>query len=72
MPTGIIKKIASRQDFGFVRGEQSDWFFHSSDVLDGKFNDLREGQTVSYELLAAKTRRDRTGQEQRVTNIKVV
>jgi CspA family cold shock protein len=49
MPTGTIKRIAHDKGFGFIRdaGGQ-EYFFHRSSVL-GSFDDLREGQQVSFE-----------------------
>lgn len=50
MPEGKIKRLMEK-GFGFI--EQSngqDLFFHSSELQDARFDDLREGQVVSYEV----------------------
>jgi CspA family cold shock protein len=44
---GKIKKISDK-GFGFIEGERGDIFFHSSAVVDGLFESLREGQDVEY------------------------
>ena len=44
---GTIKKLTEK-GFGFIEGERGDVFFHSSAVLDGSFESLREGQSVEY------------------------
>lgn len=48
MAEGTIKKLTDK-GFGFIKtGGEKDLFFHSS-ALDGvSFDDLREGQKVSY------------------------
>jgi CspA family cold shock protein len=50
MPQGVIKRLVAERGFGFVSGERDDIFFHRSAVADDGFADLREGQTVEYEL----------------------
>ena len=48
MPEGTIKKITDK-GFGFINtGKQKDLFFHSSQVVGVSFEELREGQKVSY------------------------
>ncbi len=48
MPEGVIKKLTDK-GFGFINtGKAKDLFFHSSNVQGVTFNDLREGQKVSY------------------------
>lgn len=57
MKKGVIKKLTDR-GFGFI-GEldeagmpmttQKDLFFHSKSLVGAMFDDLREGQKVSYE-----------------------
>lgn len=47
MPEGTIKRLTDR-GFGFIdTGTGQDIFFHMSSV-NGRFEDLREGQRVSY------------------------
>lgn len=49
MTEGTIKKISDR-GFGFISTpDGNDLFFHSSAVLGGQFEQLHEGQTVSYQ-----------------------
>jgi len=48
MPEGTIKKIMDK-GFGFINtGKDKDLFFHSSQVVGASFEELREGQKVSY------------------------
>ena len=38
--------------FGFIsrEGEEKDLFFHANEVAGGAFNDLQEGDRVSFEV----------------------
>ncbi len=48
MAEGTIKRLTDR-GFGFIdTGGEKDLFFHSSSVEDVSFDDLQEGQRVSY------------------------
>ena len=48
MPEGKIKKLTDK-GFGFIEtGNGPDMFFHSSNVEGGGYDQLREGQRVSY------------------------
>jgi CspA family cold shock protein len=48
MAEGSIKKLMEK-GFGFIKtGGEKDLFFHSSAVQGVSFNDLREGQKVTY------------------------
>jgi CspA family cold shock protein len=48
MAEGIIKKLTDK-GFGFIAtGKEKDLFFHSSAVQGVAFEQLREGQKVSY------------------------
>jgi cold shock protein len=48
MAEGSIKRLTDK-GFGFIdTGKGKDLFFHSSSVQDVSFDDLREGQKVSY------------------------
>jgi CspA family cold shock protein len=48
MPEGSIKKLMDK-GFGFINtGKDKDLFFHSSQVVEASFEELREGQKVSY------------------------
>ena len=45
---GTIKRITDR-GFGFIATpEGTEYFFHQSACTDTPFDDLREGQTVSF------------------------
>jgi CspA family cold shock protein len=48
MAQGTIKRLTDK-GFGFIsqEGEDKDLFFHSNDV-NGEYNDLKEGQEVSF------------------------
>jgi len=48
MPEGKIKKLTDK-GFGFIdTGRGGDLFFHMSNVEGAQYDDLREGQQVSY------------------------
>jgi CspA family cold shock protein len=48
--TGTIKRIVSDKGFGFIAaGDGSEYFFHQSACLETPFDQLREGQTVTFE-----------------------
>ena len=48
MAEGTIKKLTDK-GFGFITSSKgSDLFFHSSNVDGGSFDELQEGQRVSY------------------------
>lgn len=50
MAEGTIKRI-TQKGFGFIEdGTGTDMFFHSSSVEGARFEDLREGQRVSYNV----------------------
>jgi CspA family cold shock protein len=50
MPEGTIKRITDK-GFGFIDdGTDKNMFFHSSAVQDVRFEELREGQRVSYDV----------------------
>lgn len=48
---GIIKKLTDR-GFGFIgaEGQPKDLFFHSKSLVGVMFDDLREGEKVSFEI----------------------
>lgn len=47
---GVIKRLTDK-GFGFiaVEGEEKDLFFHMSALVGVQFNDLREGDAVTFE-----------------------
>jgi len=48
MAEGTIKRITDK-GFGFIdTGSDKDMFFHSSSVEGASYDELREGQRVSY------------------------
>jgi len=49
--TGTIKTLTDR-GFGFiaVEGQEKDLFFHSKALVDVQFNDLREGDAVTFDM----------------------
>ena len=51
MERGTIKRLTDK-GFGFIapEGSGNDMFFHSSAVEGAEFNDLREGQKVTYNV----------------------
>jgi cold shock protein len=49
MAEGVVKKRLADKGFGFIDvGGGKDLFFHSSAVEGVRFEDLREGQRVSF------------------------
>lgn len=53
MTQGVIKRL-NEKGYGFiaVEGEAKDYFFHLSELKDVAFNDLREGDVVTFEETA--------------------
>ncbi len=54
MPNGTIKTIRAERGFGFISPEGDnrrgdDLFFHASAVQDVTFDELQEGQQVSFD-----------------------
>lgn len=50
--TGTIKKKTDR-GFGFIsrEGETKDLFFHSNDLTGVTFDELKEGDTVTFDVV---------------------
>ena len=50
---GTIKKIVEGKGFGFIarEGEAKDLFFHSKDVSGVMFDELREGDKVTFDVV---------------------
>lgn len=47
---GVIKRIVSDKGFGFVAAQDgTEYFFHQSACVGTRFDDLREGQSVTFE-----------------------
>jgi CspA family cold shock protein len=51
MNKGKIARLTDR-GFGFISqdGEEKDLFFHASELQDVDFNDLKEGDAVTFEV----------------------
>jgi CspA family cold shock protein len=48
--SGTIKRIVSDKGFGFVAADDgTEYFFHNSAVQGTRFDELREGQKVTFE-----------------------
>ncbi len=50
--TGTIKTLVKDRGFGFIarEGETKDLFFHSKDLQGVMFDELKEGDTLSFEV----------------------
>jgi CspA family cold shock protein len=47
---GTIKRIVSDKGFGFILADDgNEYFFHNSACRDTRFDQLREGQSVTFE-----------------------
>jgi len=47
---GTIKRLVSDKGFGFVAAQDgTEYFFHQSTCTGVRFDELREGQSVSFE-----------------------
>ena len=51
MTEGTIARLTDR-GFGFIsrEGEEKDLFFHSNELQGVEFNDLKEGDKVTFEV----------------------
>lgn len=48
---GQIKKLVADKGYGFIkRAGGTDLFFHTTGLIDVQFDDLKEGQAVSFEV----------------------
>ena len=51
MATGTIRSLRTDKGFGFIKDAQGkDYFFHQSAIRGEGINDLREGDTVEFEI----------------------
>jgi CspA family cold shock protein len=49
--TGTIKRLMSDKGFGFIAaGGNEEYFFHQSACTGVRFDELREGQRVTFEI----------------------
>src|SRR5262249_25776152 len=47
---GTIKRLVSDKGFGFIVADDgNEYFFHNSACTNARFDDLREGQAVTFE-----------------------
>ena len=47
---GTIKRLVSDKGFGFIAaGDGNEYFFHNSALSGIRFDELREGQNVTFE-----------------------
>jgi len=47
---GTIKRLVSDKGFGFVAaGDGNEYFFHQSACVGVRFDELREGQSVTFD-----------------------
>ncbi len=69
MATGTVKWFNSQKGFGFIAPDNggSDAFVHISAVERSGINELRDGQKVSYELVA-----DRKSGKMSADNLKLI
>jgi CspA family cold shock protein len=48
--TGTIKRLVSDKGFGFIAaGDGNEYFFHNSACSGMRFDELHEGQSVTFE-----------------------
>ena len=52
MPQGTIKKLTDK-NFGFIsqEGADKDLFFHASSLVGVEWNELQEGDAVTFEVI---------------------
>jgi len=51
MQTGVIARLTDK-GFGFIKveGMEKDVFFHANSLVGVEYNELREGDTVQFEI----------------------
>ncbi len=48
---GTIKTLRAEKGFGFIKGDGgTEYFFHHTAVQGGRMEDLREGESVTFDL----------------------
>ncbi len=52
MQEGTIARLVTDRGFGFIsrEGEEKDLFFHSNELVDVDYKDLKEGDKVTFEV----------------------
>jgi cold shock protein len=58
MNTGTIKKLVEGKEFGFIAPDNQnsgdkDVFFHKDSLVDVSWNELNEGDKVTYDIEAS-------------------
>jgi CspA family cold shock protein len=49
--TGTIKRLVSDKGFGFIlAADGKEYFFHNSACTQVRYDDLREGQAVTFDV----------------------
>jgi cold shock protein len=49
--TGTIKRLITAKGFGFIlAADGNEYFFHNSACAQTPFDDLREGQAITFDL----------------------
>lgn len=49
--TGTIKRVIADKGFGFIAAaDGKEYFFHNSACTQARFDDLREGQAVTFDV----------------------
>jgi CspA family cold shock protein len=49
--TGTIKRLVSDKGFGFIlAADGKEYFFHNSACTQTRFDEMREGQSVSFDV----------------------
>lgn len=61
MPVGLIARIISDKGIGFIAPHDGgqDVFFHCTVVAGGQFDQMKEGQSVSFDLDPSEDTNDR-------------
>lgn len=51
MQTGVIARLTDK-GFGFIKrdGQEKDLFFHSNELIGVRFDELREGDMLTFEV----------------------
>ena len=69
MASGKITRLVKDRGFGFVQvSESQEVFFHSTSMVGGGFDDLREGQILEFDVEPD----PRDPRRSRAANVKVV
>jgi cold shock protein len=48
--TGTIKTLRTEKGFGFIKDGAKEYFFHHTAVVGERMEDLREGDSVDFDL----------------------